>query len=404
MILPLDFQWISLYVFIIVLSIVAFKNRKKMDVQSLLPGIVYLGLFRTNFGVKFIDKISKKYQEFIKILGLCGIGFGFAGMFVIIMAIIQTVIIAITTKSTEGVGLLLPQTNYPGLGFLTFWYFIICLFVVIIIHEFSHGIVAKANGIKIKNSGLGFAAIIAPLLPLAFVEPDVKQMAKAPDHVKYSILAAGPFSNLITALIILLMFTFIFFPLDGMLTEKDGLSFDSINESFPSGVLPDDFILREVNGEKVSDLTEFVDEMYYVHPGDSLILGDGKNTYPLVTVENPDDSEKAFIGINNFVNEVKIKDGINETFYNIYKWIRDLFRWLGQISLAIGLMNLLPIVITDGGQMFNLMSSKIFKNEKTARKIITLISLLFAGILIFFIASQLFSFGVGLLGFFIALF
>ena len=64
--LPLDFQWISLYVFIIVLSLVVIKHRKKMEVQNLLPPIIYLGLFRTNFGIKFINKISKKYQELIE--------------------------------------------------------------------------------------------------------------------------------------------------------------------------------------------------------------------------------------------------------------------------------------------------------------------------------------------------
>lgn len=402
--LPLDFQWISLYVFVIVLSLVVIKYKKNLEVQKLLPPIIYLGLFRTNFGVKFINKISKKYKELIKLLGLCGIGIGFAGMLVIIYAIIQSLFFFISKPSADLVKPLLPQTNYPGLGFLSFWYFIICLFVVILIHEFSHGIVAKANNIRIKNSGLGFAAIVAPLFPLAFVEPDMKQMEKAPDHVKYSIFAAGPFSNLITAAIILLMFSFIFFPIDGMFVERDGVSFDTINASYPSAILPENFTLREVNGENVSDLKEFVDQMYYVRPGDTLSLGDGNVSYQLITVSNPDDSEKAFIGIHNFVNEVKIKDGVNKTLYYIYKWIRDLLKWLGEISLAVGLMNLLPMSITDGGQMFNLMFSKVFKNNKKAQKIAVLISMLFIAIILFFVAFWVYSIGVGIFGFILTLF
>lgn len=402
--LPLDFQWISLYVFVIVLSIVVYKHRKKMEVQNLLPPIIYLGLFRTNFGIIFINKISKKYRELVKLYGLCGIGFGFAGMIVIVYAIIQSVIFFVSQPSADLVKPLLPQTNYPGLGFLSFWYFIISLFAVVLIHEFSHGIVAKANDVKIKNSGLGFAAIVAPLFPLAFVEPDPKALEKSPDHVKYSILSAGPFSNLITALIILLMFTFIFFPLDGMFTEPNGVSFESINESYPSSILPGNFTLRTVNGENVSNLQEFVDEMYYVKPGDVIMLGDGVQSYSLETVQNPDDSEKAFIGVHNFVNEVTIKEGINKTFYNIYKWIRDLLKWIGQISLAVGLMNLLPMSITDGGQMFNLMFSRIFNDERKARKWAIIISMIFIAIILFFVAYWLFSLGLGLLGFLITLF
>ena len=389
--LPIGFNWISLYLFIILLSVLIYIYRKKLEFQKILPPLIYLGLFRTKLGINFIDKVSKKYKEFIKIYGLSGIGFGFIGMLFIAYLMIKTIFYFISKPSPDLVKPLLPQTNYPGLGFLNFWYFIICLFVVIIIHEFSHGIVAKANGIKIKKSGIGFLAILVPLFPLAFVEPDENDMKKAKDHVKYSVFAAGPFSNLITAGIISLLFLFIFMPLDSHVLQKDGVTFSPINDSYPSKILPSNFTLRIMNGNNITDLNSFVKQMQFINPKETVNLSNGTTDYLLNTVPNPEDSSKAFIGVHNFINEVKIKEGVNKTGYYIYKWIRDLFKWMGLISFAVGIMNLLPMSITDGGQMFNLMFSRIFDKNKFAQKVGIYISFFFILIMIFFLVYWIIS-------------
>jgi len=373
----LDFQWVSLIVFLVVMSLVILKHKRKLEIQKMLFPVLYAGLFRTGFGIEFMKKISKKYQELIKFLGLCGIGFGFAGMLFMFISLVQTVITIIKTPSVgSGVAIILPQTNIPGIGFLPFWYWLIALFVIVLIHEFSHGIVAKANGVKIKSSGLGFFAFFIPIVPLAFVEPDEKAMAKVDDHVKYSVFAAGPFSNLLTALVILLLFFVFFFPMDGMLTEKDGISFTSINESYPSSIIPEDFVLREFNNDEVLDVNEFVLKMQQVRPGETILLGDGINSYNLTAVTNPTDNKSAFIGVTNFANEVKIKDGVNSIFYNIYKWFRDLFKIIGIFSFLIGLVNLLPLGPVDGGQMMNTLLSRIFKDQDKAKRRFVQISLI----------------------------
>ncbi|MBW2998721.1 site-2 protease family protein [Candidatus Woesearchaeota archaeon] len=372
-----DFQWTSLVVFLILMSIVIYRHKKKLEIQKMIFPVLYAGLFRTGFGLKFMENFSKKQKELVKFLGLCGIGFGFAGMIFMFVSLIQTVVMIVKTPTMgSGVALILPQTNIPGIGFLPFWYWLIALFVIVLIHEFSHGIVAKANGVKIKNSGLGFFAFFIPIVPLAFVEPDEKAMREAPDHVKYSVFAAGPFSNLLTALVVLLMFMVFFLPMDSVLTEKDGLSFSSINESYPSAILPENFTLRELNGDEIVDLSSFVSKMQLVGPGDSLMLGDGTNSYNLTVTVNPDDENKAFIGVTNFVNEVKIRDGVNVIFYNIYKWFRDLIKIIGIFSFLIGLVNLLPLGPVDGGQMVSTLFKRIFKNEKTAQKRFVQISLI----------------------------
>ncbi|MBW3020753.1 hypothetical protein KY334_05630, partial [Candidatus Woesearchaeota archaeon] len=59
----LDFQWVSLIVFLVVMSLVILKHKRKLEIQKMLFPVLYAGLFRTGFGIEFMKKISKKYQE-----------------------------------------------------------------------------------------------------------------------------------------------------------------------------------------------------------------------------------------------------------------------------------------------------------------------------------------------------
>jgi len=371
-----DIQWISLIIFVAVLTIVVIKKRKKLELQKMIFPVLYAGLYRTNFGLKFINKCAKKHREWIKLIGYIGIGVGFIGMIVIVLSIIQAVIMAVTKPAAQaGVALVLPQTNIPGIGFLPFWYWIISLFVLIIIHEFAHGIVAKAHGVKIKNSGLGFFAIFVPLIPLAFVEPEEKELNKKEDIVQYSIFAAGPFANIITAFIVLLLFMFVFTPVDGMLTESNGFTFDKM-EGYPSATLPDGLLINNMNGEKLEDVNDFVEKMDCVQAGEVITLGNSKReSYDITTVEAPD-GPRAFIGINNIQNNLEVKEGVSEFWYNVYAWFRGLFKWIGLLSFFIGLANLLPIGPIDGGRMVKTASEKLYKNKEKADKRWLLISAL----------------------------
>ncbi len=62
-----------------------------------------------------------------------------------------------------------------------------------VVHEFSHGVVARAHDINVKSSGLAF---FGPILG-AFVEPDDKELKSKPYKSQLSLFAAGPFSNII---------------------------------------------------------------------------------------------------------------------------------------------------------------------------------------------------------------
>jgi len=88
-----------------------------------------------------------------------------------------------------------------------FSYWILSIFLIAVIHEFSHGVVGRAWKLKIKSSGFAFLSILVPVIPAAFVEPDEKQTAKASARAQLGMLSAGPFSNVVFAALILLSMT-----------------------------------------------------------------------------------------------------------------------------------------------------------------------------------------------------
>ena len=172
------------------------KNKKKFQVQGILV------LYKTKLGIKAMKKVSKYFPNFWRTLGVIGIYVGFLGMLFILYFLVKgTIDLIFVPGAPPAVAPVLPGVKIPGLPILSFWHWIIGILVVAVIHEFSHGIFSKLYKIKVKSSGFAF---LGPILA-AFVEPDEKQLKKSSTKAQLSVLAAGPFSNIVTAFIVLLL-------------------------------------------------------------------------------------------------------------------------------------------------------------------------------------------------------
>src|SRR3990167_2560314 len=156
-----EFKFTILFYSLVLLAV--YLNRKKFDVHG-----KFVFLYRTKFGIGLMKTISDKFSGVVKFLGSIGVIPGFP---------------------IAGTGIVFPL--------VTGW---IVLFVIILVHELSHGIVASAHKIKIKNSGIAF---FGPILG-AFVEPDEKELAKKKHWIQHSVFAAGAFSNFLTVIAVLL--------------------------------------------------------------------------------------------------------------------------------------------------------------------------------------------------------
>lgn len=375
--------------FYLSLLIFYFFNKEKFEVKGKL-----FFIYRTKLGINLMDKIAKKFSFILKPLSYLSIVVGFIGMgFILYILIKGTLTLIFVPNSQPALAPILPGVKVEGLPTLGFWHWIISIFIIAVIHEFSHGVFARLYNLKVKNSGFLF---FGPILG-AFVEPDEKKLEKIEKRKQLAIISAGPFSNILLASLIFLLISFVSMPLQEKILEFDGLEVNKLIPNYPAekANISVPFEIISINGEKIKDVQHFISATDKIKPNQKISLETNKGKFELTTAENPDNSSRGYIGITDFNIKTKFKPGINENFGNFLLWILKLIFWLFVVNLGVGLFNLLPLGPIDGGRMFLILSSIIFKEEAKAKKFWSSVSyilliIIFINLLPYFI--KLFSF------------
>jgi len=165
---------------------------------SLMLGVILM--VRTQRGKRTLDAIARP-RRLWNLVGDLGI------------ALTLTCMVAMTAYFLYTVWLSLqPHSGIPALGlkeifvipgvnpFVPLWYGIVALVVTLVVHEGGHGVLARANRIKVKSLGLLFL-----VLPIgAFVEPEELDLKVAPRRQRLRVFGAGPFVNFVFAVVALL--------------------------------------------------------------------------------------------------------------------------------------------------------------------------------------------------------
>jgi len=343
-------SWRFVLLFYIILAIILYIYRKKFKLES---GFVLL--YRTDFGIDFINKFSEKHKEFLKIVGYTAIGVGFVGMITICVLLIKGLYELVFVPSAPAtLSLVIPGVQIPGSPiFVPFWYGIIALFIVVVVHEFGHGIIARSHGLKIMNTGFGF---VGPL-PIAFVEPDEKQVVKKDSIVQQSIFGAGPFFNVILVAIVLVITSLVIIPIISTMVNPQGFSFSAIQSNYPAEKygLEKNLVYTSVNGLEINDSTQFVSSLSCVKPGDSVTIANSNKSITLITAANPNDATKGYLGVTGVKTNYILKSQAwwFKGIYYILFVLETLLEWVATLSLGIGLANLLPLGPVDGGRMLH---------------------------------------------------
>ena len=355
-------------IFYLLLFLFYLLKKDKFEVKGKI-----LFIYRTKFGIKLMDKIAKKLRFFLTPLSYLSIFVGFAGMAFILFVLLKGTFDLLFIPNTQpALAPVLPGVKVPGLPSLSFWHWIITIFIVALVHEFSHGIFARLYKLNVKSSGI---LALGPILG-AFVEPDEKKLKKIPKKEQLAILSAGAFSNILLAVIIFLIISFVSAPLQERLLDFKGIEVNSLNPGFPADKsnLPVPFILSSINSQELKSLEGFVSATNKIKPNQKLTLGTDKGSFDLITTENPENKSKGFIGISDLAVKNELKQSINPFVGKAVLWFLRLVFWLFVVNLGIGLFNLLPLGPIDWGRMFLVLSSVIFKEEKRAQKVWSSIS------------------------------
>jgi len=257
--------------------------------------------------------------------------------------------------------LLIPGVTLTSSASLT--YFLLSIPIVLVIHEGAHGIVATLEKIKIKTGG--FAIFIA--LFAGFVEPDEDEFNNAKKISKLRVIGAGATSNVIFAFAL----GAILLPLVSWFYEEpEGVLVISLIEGSgaeKAGIQPND-IITEINGIDITTPIDF--QKADLIPGETVIVtvlrDEQEIDFPVVITPSPDDPERGLIGImrdNSFAYK---------PVYNIIEWnniqVSMFLLWLWMISFFIGIINMLPLPILDGGKfIYSIIEKKI--SEKSVKAI-----------------------------------
>ena len=189
----MNYDFLFAIIFYAVIFLYYLTHKEKFEVQ----GKIFV-LYKTSLGIKLMDKIAKLSQKFFSLLGVLSVTIGFAGMIIIFYILVKgTIDLIFVPDAVPVIAPILPGVAIPGLPTLSFWHWIVSILIVATIHEFSHGVFARAHNIKVKSSGFAF---LGPILA-AFVEPDEKKMTKKSKFAQAAILSGGTFANFLSAIL-----------------------------------------------------------------------------------------------------------------------------------------------------------------------------------------------------------
>jgi len=233
-------------------------------------------------------------------------------------------------------------------------YFLLSIPIVLVVHEGAHGIVASLEKIKIKTGG--FAIFIA--LFAGFVEPDEKEFDNARKISRLRVIGAGATANVLFAFalgVILLtnpLFALILPEpfLEWFYDEPDGVLILSIIEGSgaeKAGLQKND-VITGIEGVPIITPLDF--QKVDLKPGETVTVTVQRDQqllqFPVEIMPSPDDPDKGLVGImrdNAFYKPV----------YNFIEWdaqVSMFLLWLWMISFFIGIINMLPLPILDGGK------------------------------------------------------
>ncbi len=365
-----NYDLLLLVVFYLLLLVIFKIYRNKFEVQWKV-----FALYKTKIGLKLMNSIAKKVPSLLYVFGYFGIFIGFLGMIFIFGFVVWASYRLVFVPAADAVlAPVLPGISISEqLPVLSFWHWIIAILIVAVVHEFSHGVYARLRNIKVKSSGFAF---LGPILA-AFVEPDEKQLKKKRIRDQLLVFSAGPFSNIILGILIFLIMAFVFIPIQTNMVEVNGIIISSINSTLPIGQsgLTAGHIIQKIDGIEVDDVNTITNVLKNKKPGDEVSVVANKTSFNVVLAEYPEDKTRGFLGISFSGYDSSLKNESLSWLYGILKWFNMLLFWTFNISIGVGLFNLLPLGPVDGGRMFHAAMLKITKNERKALRLLNLVSM-----------------------------
>ena len=368
--LELDFITQNAIIYVLIAWVIIFVTAKGLKLQKygveIKPySLVYKNKQVNSVLIKILSRTKRGIRVFADLSVVAGFlmmgyAFYFLGNNVVNFFVAQDDFAELTVL-IPGVTL----TSAPAIAF-----FLLSIPIVLVMHEGAHGIVAALEKIKIKTGG--FAIFIA--LFAGFVEPDEEEFDKAKKISKLRVIGAGATSNVMFAIVLgAIMLTN---PIFGMVLESIPLFGEVILNTFyelsqgvlilsiiensgaeQAGMQAND-IITSINGIPIHGPIDFPS----LNPGDTAsvtVLRDSQTLeFGVEIMPSPEDPNRGLIGImrDNSIPYKPVMNFIDWT--NVDFNVSMFLLWLWMISFFIGIINMLPLPILDGGKFVHTIIDK----------------------------------------------
>lgn len=291
----------------------------------------------------FITRIGSKHRWFWKAFWTLGSAIG-----IVITGY------AFYYMGTSFIGLFLDQPDatpvapiLPGINvrLSTLPFILIAMLVSLVVHELSHGIASVAERLPIKSAGV----FLFILFPGAFVEVDDEQVKKRSPKTRMRILSAGIFSNLLTALVVLLLISVLPLMLAPFYSPEQSLLITEVEAGSPAdGLFTPYTILQSINETEIKQYADFIQYMGTTRANQTVIVETSAGTIIVQLIANPSNASRGYLGL--LTNNLAYTPRNESPFLSplIPYAIFQSYFWTFLISISLGIINLLPLPLLDG--------------------------------------------------------
>lgn len=267
--LAIEADW-TLFLFLAIAWYILLKhweNSGKLDewnASRVLFGLVLM--LRTPRGKKVLEKISKP-RRFWRAYGEVSLWVCWFVMFFVALSLIGIIISSFLVGLNPDPPPPSELLAVPGLSpIFPLGWGVLALVICLVIHEFGHGIQARAHGMRIRNFGL---LMIGPIPAGAFAEPEYSEISNSPRRERQRMFAAGPATNLFAAFFLMILLG----QVAGQFVAADSGVHSSqiIKESAAddAGLQAWDTIIA-INESEISDAEDFIEVMGGISAGQNV--------------------------------------------------------------------------------------------------------------------------------------
>jgi membrane-associated protease RseP (regulator of RpoE activity) len=285
-------------------------------------------------------------------------GYIFAALFVSTETILWSIIQFATTPSAAaattvtnhlGVAPVLPGIDIP------FFAGVIALVVLLTIHEFSHGVLARKAKVKLKSIGI----LVFGSVPVGgYVEPDEKMVNKLDNIKQTRIFSAGISANFI-AMIVFFLLTFVFttFLLPSIYQYK--VLITGILPNYPAnGVLQSGMQILKWNNITMNSPANLTAAKATDRPNSTVSILTNTGLYKIKAIPNPSNSSEGLIGVSLGYQYSPITTSL---YAGILYFLYTVFALSMLLNFLVAVINLLPVPGLDGWRIYyaNIKSTKL---------------------------------------------